>query len=147
MKSILSILLFLIVFVNSTFSQKAKSVTWQITTEKISDTEYNLVFTASIKDTWHLYSQSVPKNGPLPTVFNFNMNNNYKSIGAPIEQKGKIIFEKVFEMEVKYFENEAIFKQRIKISKKDFKLTGNIRYMTCDSKQCILDTYNFEFNI
>lgn len=148
MNYIFKILCLSIISVNTCFSQKTKPVTWQTSVEKISDTVYNLVFTATIKDTWHLYSQNVSENGPLPTIFKFDTNKNYETIGTPKEQKGKTIFEKVFEMKVTYFEHKAIFKQRVKlITKNDFKLTGDIRYMSCDSKQCILDTYNFEIKI
>ena len=36
------------------------------TVEKISDTEYNLIFTAKILDQWHMYSQYNPDNASLP---------------------------------------------------------------------------------
>ena len=41
-------------------------------------------------------------------------------------------------MQVKYFENKAVFKQRIKvINKMPFKLKGEIQYMSCNSEKCI----------
>ncbi|MBT6377620.1 MAG: hypothetical protein HOJ72_05150, partial [Flavobacterium sp.] len=34
--------------------------------EKISDTDYNLIFTVNILDEWHLYSQYNPEDASLP---------------------------------------------------------------------------------
>lgn len=140
------ILLFLVSF--SAFSQILEPAKWTTSLEKISDLEYNLIFTADIDDTWHLYSQNIPENGPLPTVFSFENHSNYALVGNMSEPKGKTVYEAVFEMDTKYFENKAIFKQRIKlINKTDLIIKGNIEYMTCNSEKCIQGYDNFEIKI
>ena len=45
----------------------------------ITDTEYELVFTASIDSGWHIYSQDLPsEDGPIATSFTFGQNGDYK---------------------------------------------------------------------
>jgi len=48
-------------------------VKWTAKTEKISDTEFNLVMNATIEEGWHMYSQFTPVDGPLPIVLTFKI--------------------------------------------------------------------------
>jgi len=139
----------LLLLINITgFSQILEPVKWSTSTEKISETEYNLVFIATIDDNWHLYSQNVPENGPLPTVFKLKPNTNYECIGKPSEEKGIIVYEEVFDMKIKYFETKAVFKQHIKTKHKNmFKILGEIEFMCCDNTKCIQGYDDFEFEI
>jgi thiol:disulfide interchange protein DsbD len=142
-------LTFIFLFISlSGFSQILEPVKWSTSLEKNSDLEYNLVFTAEIDETWHLYSQHVPENGPLPTVFSFEDFTNYTLVGNMSEPKGKTVYEVVFEMDTKYFENKAVFKQRIKLKNNtNFKIKGNIEFMVCNSEKCIQGYHNFEIKL
>jgi len=59
------------------FSQIHNLVKWTTSVNKISDTEAELIVIATIQGDWHLYSQTVPKGGPIPTSFTFSGNANY----------------------------------------------------------------------
>jgi thiol:disulfide interchange protein DsbD len=67
MKKLLFLLLAIFAFVNVN-SQIKKPVKWTSKTEKVSDTEFNLVMNATIEQGWHMYSQFTPEDGPLPMV-------------------------------------------------------------------------------
>ena len=54
------------------FSQIEDPLQWSTSVEKVSDTEFILVATATIEEGWHLYSQDVPEDGPIPTTFTFD---------------------------------------------------------------------------
>lgn len=130
--------LFLILFSAQTFSQIHDPVKWKTSVTKISDTEYELIATANIQGEWHLYSQSVPKDGPVPTSFVFEGNANYLKKGNTKEETGHEIDDKVFNMRIKYFDNSADFKQRIKLkSKKPFKVNAVVEFMVCNDTQCL----------
>ena len=62
------------------FSQVFNPVKWETKVKKISDTEYDLVSIATIDSGWHLYSQNVPDNGPIPTGFSFTENENSDTV-------------------------------------------------------------------
>ncbi|TJY37830.1 protein-disulfide reductase DsbD family protein [Pontimicrobium aquaticum] len=130
-------------------SQILDPVSWQFETNKISDDEYDIIFTANIEDKWAVYSQFVEEGGPLPTIFNFEENENYQLIDSVVESdENKVTkHDKVFDMEVSKFFNKATFKQRIKVVGDQFRISGNIEYMTCDDEQCIFKPDNpFEFS-
>ena len=68
-KYLLSALAIFFLATVSSFSQILKPVKWQFYTEKISDSEVNLVFKATIDDGWHIYGMDIPEGGPISTSF------------------------------------------------------------------------------
>ena len=135
--------LFLILFLIATnsFSQIHDPVKWSTSIEKITETTYNLIITASIEENWHLYSQNVPDDGPIATLFTFEKNNNFELVGLPIEEEGHTVDDPVFGMKIKYFENRAIFKQQIKLlTKNAHKINGSVEFMVCDDSNCLPPT-------
>ena len=141
----ISLLMLLISY--TCFSQIHKPVTWETSVKKITETEYQLIFTANIQKDWHLYSMKVPENGPLPTLFTFDKDSDYKLMGTMIEEKGITKYDETFEMNVTYFNNKTTFKQRIKTAQKELNITGTIDYMSCNSESCVPDYTEFEINI
>ena len=106
------------------FAQELEPVKWEQTINKISETEFELIFNATIDDGWYMYSQVEAEGlGPLPTYFEYkDQEGNYKLIGATKEPDVKPKYDKVFELDVKKFEKEAEFKQRIELINGDFKV-------------------------
>lgn len=132
--------LFLLTF-SIGFSQIHDPVKWTTSVEKISETEYDLIINAAIEKNWHLYSQNVPADGPIATAFTFEKKSNYQLVGKTSEEKGHTVDDPVFGMKIKYFENKAIFKQRIKLlSKENFKVKGAVEFMVCDDANCLPPT-------
>ncbi len=122
-------------------SQILEPVKWSTSVNKISDTEYELVATATIDQGWHLYAQYVPENGPIPTTFTFKGNKNFLKKGNTQEGKGHVVNDQIFEMEIKFFEGKADFKQRIKIKGNvPFKVNGTVEFMVCDDSRCLPPT-------
>jgi thiol:disulfide interchange protein len=127
--------------------------TWTFSTKQISPCEYELVFKATIDKTYHLYSQIAHPSGegPLPTAFVFDKSDDFELVGKTSEPKPKEIAEPAFDnIVIKYFEDEAIFRQRILVkAKKPFKVSGVIEGMVCNDKGCIPFFPNpaFEFSI
>ena len=143
-KIVLSLLLLCIGL--GTSAEILKPVKWIFSNKQISDTEYKLILTANIDANWHLYSQFIGENGPVPTSFKFTPSANYTLIGkvdeSPVPHK---VSEKAFEMEVSYFEKQAVFTQKIKLKSKSAKINGTLRFMACDDSQC-LPPENVEFS-
>lgn len=147
MKKLATLLLFLISF--SGFSQIINSVKWEFSSEKISETEYDLIFVAKIESHWALYSQFVEEGGPLPTVFSFESSPDFELIETVKElELNKVTqLDPVFEMVVSKYYDKAIFKQRVRIKSPEFSVKGNIDFMTCDDTKCTyLPDNPFTFN-
>lgn len=129
--------LLLILCTSLGFSQMYNPVKWKTQVEKISDSEYNLISIATIEEGSHLYAQNIQEGGPIPTEFTYhNDNNDYTLIGNTSEEEGITVNDAVFEMEIKYFENTAIFKQKVKLSNTVDQITGSVLFMACDDEKC-----------
>ena len=119
---------------------------WTYKVEQSSPGEATLISIAKLDSGWHLYSQHIVGKGPS-TEFVYDSLLNYKLVGDTDEGEPKKEYNPYLEMEVLYFENEAIFKQRIKVlSKEDFTVNGTIDYMVCLT-QCVLSDEEFSFKV
>ena len=128
-------------------SQSQEKVVWTTALEKVSDDTYLLKFEAKIKPKWHLYSQNLPDNGPLPTEFIFKgEEGHFDLVGNTKEGKSKTAYDPIFEMELSWFDDEALFEQKIKLLNPDLALIeGEINYQACDEKLCIFRNEAFRF--
>jgi len=142
MKQLLYALTVFFAFTTTINAQIFEPVKWKTSVEKISSSEFDLVATATIDEGWHLYSQSIPDDGPIPTTFSFkDVKGKYQLVGKTTEGEGHEEFDKVFEMNIKYFENKATFKQRIRLLT-DNKITieETVEFMVCDDASCLPPT-------
>ena len=127
-----------------TFSQILDPIKWTFKVEQTKPDEATLLLIAKADRGWHLYSQynPPPPDGPISTSFQFTKSKNFDLVGKVIEQKPIAERDPQFENEIlRYFEHEAVFKQKIKIlSKSDFTVKGVLEFMCCDDKQCLPPT-------
>lgn len=115
-------------------------ITWKASIEQENDSIYKLIFQADLEPGWHLYSQDeVEAGGPLPTEFSFNSDSGkYKLIGETSEPAGTALFDPVFEMDIKYFEDKATFIQKIKVSSTEASVVeAEVFFMVCNDEQCL----------
>jgi thiol:disulfide interchange protein DsbD len=129
----------------------ASPVKWAYETSKISDTEYDLIFKATIDKGWAVYSQeNSGSEGPVPTKFEFKENKGIERVGKVEESKNRIeVLDKVFKIKIRKFKNEAIFTQRIKIIDPSQPIEGYLTYMACDDSQCLPPSdvdFKFDFS-
>lgn len=107
-----------------------------------------MIIKATIEPNYHLYSQKVPEDGPLPTIFIFENSSDYELIGDTSEEKGHTVYDPTFKLTIKYFDTKAIFKQRIRVkNKSNFKMIREIEFMTCNDSNCVPGYGDIEFEI
>ena len=142
-------LLLLVFTITSIQSQIIDPVQWETTVKKNADNGYTLIATAIIESGYHLYSQDVPEDGPIPTTFTFYTNDTFELVGNTNEEEGETVDDPVFKMKIKYFDNKAEFNQRIRVlSEELFVIKGEVEYMACDDKFCTPPTFkDLVFNI
>ncbi len=121
------------------FGQIYNPVKWTTTVEKISDKEYILKAQAKIQSGWHLYGQYIEEGGPSPTAFTFkNQPKKFELIGKTTEDKGHETVDKIFDMKIKYFEDQALFTQKIKFISDDISdVAAEVDFMVCDDSNCL----------
>lgn len=116
-------------------------VKWEITKEKISEKEYNLIFTARIDKGWTVYSVYTPDDGPVPTKINFESEEGFVLKGQAVESgKKKTGKDPLFDNIVvtKFLADEPyVIKQRIEITDDSKPVLGYLNFMTCDDTRCL----------
>lgn len=146
-------LLILTLFSVGTFAQfgmatEQDPASWRYEAKKVSDTEFDLIFSATIQPKWHIYSQKNPEGGALPAKITFkNVGADYELVGEAVETGTKRAFNDVFEVDEIFFENEALITQRIKILNTEVKyIQGNLFYQACIDV-CINQEKDFIFSL
>ena len=111
-------------------------VKWSYAAKKTGKNEAVVFLKATIDDGWHIYSQTVKDGGPVKTSFTFTPSTAYALIGNTIEPTPVTRNEKVFNMDVSFFEKSVIFQQKIRLKANQTIVKGTLEYMTCNDKQC-----------
>lgn len=149
MKKILSFFLVLSLALAS-FAQLQDPVKWSFSVKDINETESELVFTGTLDNGWHIYSQFTDNNGPLGISFQFTPSKDYKLIGKVSESpKPHEEFDQDFNCTVRSFSGKVVFRQKVKrLSSKDFKITGTFSYQACNNGSCIApEDRDFSFDV
>lgn len=122
-------------------AQIQEPVTFTQELRKISETEVEIVFTGKIDKGWHVYSTELGEGGPISAVLEVE-----HITGAVLDGKltpvGKEIsdYDKLFEMQVRWFENEAQFVQKLRLTGGQWRIEGYLEYGACNDQNCLPPT-------
>ncbi|GAB5400187.1 MAG: thioredoxin family protein [Aureisphaera sp.] len=128
-------------------------VKWNVSIQQKQGQQYEILINAEIDAGWHLYSQKQfgeEFEGPIPTEIYFNATDStYRLVGETKEPQIKPIYDKVFDLDVVYFEDKVEFSQVIEmINDKDFKAVVEVNYSVCDDEKCLApESKSFEVNL
>ncbi|WP_438711652.1 cytochrome c biogenesis protein CcdA [Aquimarina muelleri] len=149
----LILLLTTLLFSTTLFSQTLDPIKWKASVEKETEDIYVLSFKATLDKGWHLYSQNEAEGdeiAPTPTEFIFdNTPQTYILVGETKEPNGIEKYDNIFEMDVKYFEDKAVFSQKIKLVDKNVKqVNAEVFFSVCDDERCLApETVQFNINL
>jgi len=137
MKRLLTILLVLTSI--SLHAQVLNPVHWTFTSNRLSNNEMELIFTANIDEGWHVYGMNLEEGGPVPTSIHINEGSSFQLVDNATEVSiPDKKFDSSFGMEIPMHSNKAVFKQKIKITQPGtFNVTGYVEYMSCDDSRCL----------
>ncbi|MAT54208.1 MAG: hypothetical protein CMN32_06975 [Saprospirales bacterium] len=124
-------------------------VKWDIAIAKAGEGEYDVTFKATLDKGWYIYSQILDPDGPEPTEFVFDEDENLTVEGKAKEVSDHKVagFDEIFEMNVTKYKESVDFVQRIKVSDPAKDYTGFVYYMTCDNEKCLPPAeVNFSIN-
>ncbi len=145
MKKILSICLLLITVVAQ--AQIQEPVKFKSELKTLAAGEAEIVFTATIDKGWHVYSTDLGDGGPISATFNVEKISGATVVGK-LQPKGKEIasYDKLFEMNVRYFEGTAQFVQKLKLTGGDYQVQGFLEFGACNDENCLPPTQvEFDF--
>jgi len=149
MKRIFSIFIFsLIAFAVN--AQIIEPVKWSFDSKQDGN-DVELIFTATIDETWHLYDTELPEGGPIATAVIYEDSTLFEFVGdiqkepEPVEK-----FDNAFQLNVRYFSNQAVLTQKIKLKNDDpVEINGYVLFMACDDETCLPPNeaeFSFSFN-
>ena len=119
------------------FGTGSKPVTSTHKLELISADTVRLSFNLRISDGWHVYSTSLPAGGPISAELTFDASEGVTPASdLKFNGKEKEIFDPLFNMSVRYFENNVTFFQDFAVSK-GWSMEGTLTYGACDDMTCL----------
>lgn len=142
-------ILFTLLFSLTAMAQQ-NPVHFSVQQKQVSPTEVEVVFTAKIDQGWHVYSTNLPADGPTSASLHVDKAEGLTPVGK-LTTRGKElnVYDKTFEMKLRYFENSVGFVQRYKITAKTYSIKGYLEYGACNDEMCLPPTqveFNFKGN-
>jgi len=103
--------------------------------------EAEIVFTATIDQGWHVYSTDLGQDGPIEATFNVVKMDGAEKVGK-LTPKGNVIkkYDEMFGMELKYFEHQVTFVQKIRFTKPKYDIDCYLEYGACNDQSCLPPT-------
>ena len=137
MKKLLTICVLLVAFVAAK-AQMMDPVHFTTQMKDLKNGEAELVFKATIDAGWHVYSTGLGDDGPISASFHQIKMDGAQPVGK-LQARGKEIkqFDKLFEMELRYFEQAVTFVQKIKFTKPKYDIDCYIEYGACNDQSCL----------
>ena len=137
-------------FFSLTAMAQQNPVHFSVQQKQVSPTEVEVVFTAKIDQGWHVYSTNLPADGPTSASLHVDKAEGVTPVGK-LTTRGKElnVYDKTFEMKLRYFENSVGFVQRYKITAKTYSIKGYLEYGACNDEMCLPPTqveFNFKGN-
>ena len=131
----LAFMLFAALMVNA---QMAKPVHMSSKLKTNGTAEGEIVFSGSIDPGWHVYSTGLGSDGPISATFHVDKKDGVELVGK-LMPRGKEIakFDKMFEMNLRYFEGSVTFVQKVKFTKPEYTIDGYLEYGACNDESCL----------
>ena len=103
--------------------------------------EAEILFTAIIDEGWHVYSTNLGDGGPVSATFNIVKMDGAEPVGK-LQTRGKETkqFDKMFDMELRFFEHKATFVQKVRFTKPTYTIDCYLEYGACNDEMCMPPT-------
>ena len=104
----------------------------------LSGQDAEIIFSATIDDGWHVYSTDLGNDGPVSATFNSVKMEGAETVGT-LQARGHEVkqFDKMFDMELRFFEKKATFVQKIRFTKPEYDIECYLEYGACNDEMCL----------
>ena len=122
----------------STMAQMMDPVHFTSQLKLLKEGEAELVFSATIDPGWHVYSTNLGNDGPISASFNTVKMEGAEPVGK-LQARGSEIkkYDKLFDMELRYFEKAVTFVQKIRFTKPQYDIDCYVEYGACNDEACL----------
>lgn len=103
--------------------------------------EAEIIFQGTIEPGWHVYSTDLGNDGPIEATFNVVKIDGLELVGK-LKPVGNVItkYDKMFGMDLKYFEGKATFVQKVRFTKPEYEIDAYLEYGACNDESCMPPT-------
>ena len=107
----------------------------------LGDDKGEVVFTGTIDSGWHVYSTDIGSGGPVAATFHADRLEGVETAGS-LQPRGKVIskYDKMFDMEVRYFEHQVTFVQPVRFTRQQYQIDCYLEYGACNDEMCLPPT-------
>ena len=107
----------------------------------VGDNKGEIVFTGTIDSGWHVYSTDIGSGGPIAATFHADRLEGVETAGR-LQPRGKVIsqYDKLFEMDVRYFEHQVTFVQPVRFTRQQYQIDCYLEYGACNDEMCLPPT-------
>ena len=107
----------------------------------LGDDKGEVVFTGTIDSGWHVYSTDIGSGGPVAATFHADRLEGVETVGS-LQPRGKVIskYDKMFDMEVRYFEHQVTFVQPVRFTRQQYQIDCYLEYGACNDEMCLPPT-------
>lgn len=131
------ILLTILLYYNALALAQGNPAHFSVQQKQVSPTEIDVVFSGKIDEGWHVYSTGLA-TGPISATLHTEKAEGAKAVGSLKAQGHEInIYDNMFGMKLRYFENSVKFIQRYKITGKTYSIKGYLEYGICNDEMCM----------
>ena len=118
-------------------AQMVEPVHFSSELKMLGENEAEILFNARIDAGWHVYSTELG-DGPISATFNVVKLDGVETVGKLKARGGEIKhFDKMFGMELRYFEQKVTFVQRIRFTKQKYVIDCYLEYGACNDEMCL----------
>lgn len=122
-------------------AQMVDPVHFTATLKVLEGGEGEIVFNGRIDAGWHVYSTDLGNDGPISATFNVVKLEGVETVGK-LKARGDELkqYDKMFGMELRYFEHKATFVQRVRFTKPQYTIDCYLEYGACNDELCMPPT-------
>ncbi len=137
MRKLLSTL-FMMLMVLAMQAQMLTPIHFTTQLKELKGGEADLIFSATIDQGWHVYSTDLGDGGPVSAAFHIVKMDGAQTIGK-LQARGHEIkqYDKLFDMDLRYFEKAVTFVQRIRFTKSEYDINCYVEYGACNDEVCL----------
>ena len=137
MRKLLSTL-FMMLMVLAMQAQMLTPIHFTTQLKELKGGEAELIFSATIDQGWHVYSTDLGDGGPVSAAFHIVKMDGAQTVGK-LQARGHEIkqYDKLFDMDLRYFEKAVTFVQRIRFTKSEYDINCYVEYGACNDEVCL----------
>lgn len=122
-----------------TAQDAVKPITWQVTVRQTGSGEGVAVFKARLSSGWHLYSMTMPKSGPKPTIIDLSGSRGVKFVSeVKADREPMQVHDDMFDMDLGWWDSDIAFRCKFKVTDPTVaKIAGKIVFMGCNNQTCL----------